>query len=179
MAKKLRIQDSKLDFLVKLDWKYVSDRKLREKSHSQGIILKFNQIVVLNSIPESNSKPEVQNPKWWVMKNPSRPDTRTLKPDPTRNPKKVYPISPYLTLQTLRNQYQLYITILKAEELDCDQAREGRKSYELSKWTQIFRQYNRVSSKRTFLIRPLFAPCTLPHCERREQRLHFQWTKVI
>ena len=45
------------DFLVKLDWKYVLDRKLREKSDSQDFILKFNQIVVLNSLPESNPKP--------------------------------------------------------------------------------------------------------------------------
>ena len=95
MAKKLRIQDSKLDFLVKLDWKYVSDRKLREKSHSQGIILKFNQIVVLNSIPESNPKPEVQNPKpemiVYEKPDPTRYPNVQTRPDP--KPEKVKPVA--------------------------------------------------------------------------------------
>ena len=50
-------------------------------------ILKFNQIVVLNSLPESNPKPEVENPKPEVM--------GYEKPDPTRNPRKVYPLMPY------------------------------------------------------------------------------------
>ena len=63
---------------MKLDWKYVLDQKLREKSDSQDIILKFNQIVVLNSLPESNPKPEGQNPK---------PETIVYeKPDSTRYP---------------------------------------------------------------------------------------------
>ena len=31
------------------------------------------------------------------MKNPTRPDTRMLKPDPTRNPRKVYPLMPYFS----------------------------------------------------------------------------------
>ena len=51
---------------------------MREKSDSQDIILKFNQIVVLNSLPESNPKPEGQNPK---------PETIVYeKPDSTRYP---------------------------------------------------------------------------------------------
>ena len=65
-----------LTFWVKIDWKYVLDQKLREKSDSQDIILKFNQTVVLNSLPESNPKPEGQNPK---------PETIVYeKPDSTR-----------------------------------------------------------------------------------------------
>ena len=64
---------------MKLDWKYVLDQKLSEKSDSQDIILKFNQIVVLNSLPESNPKPEVQNPKPEII--------AYEKPDPTRYPK--------------------------------------------------------------------------------------------
>ena len=51
---------------------------MSEKSDSQDIILKFNQIVVLNSLPESNPKPEGQNPK---------PETIVYeKPDSTRYP---------------------------------------------------------------------------------------------
>ena len=49
--------------------------------------MKFNQIVVLNSLPESNPKPEVENPKPEMMGyekpdpipeclNPTRPETR-------------------------------------------------------------------------------------------------------
>jgi len=34
-----------------------------KKIQFQDIILKFNQIIVLNSLPESNPKPEDQNPK--------------------------------------------------------------------------------------------------------------------
>ena len=64
--------------MVKLDWKYVLDRKLREKFDSQNLILKFNQIVVLKSLPESNPKPEVENPKPEMMDYE--------KPDPTRYP---------------------------------------------------------------------------------------------
>ena len=51
---------------------------MREKSDSQDFILKFNQIVVLNSLPESNPKPEVENPKPEMM--------GYEKPDPTRYP---------------------------------------------------------------------------------------------
>ena len=82
---------------MNLDWKYILDQKLREKSDSQDIILKFNQIVVLNSLPESNPKPEGQNPKPETRKrklienptrpepegsNPTRPETRE---SPTRS----------------------------------------------------------------------------------------------
>ena len=51
---------------------------MREKSDSQYFILKFNQIVTLNVLPESNPKPEVQNPKPEMM--------GYEKPDPTRYP---------------------------------------------------------------------------------------------
>ena len=63
---------------MKIDWKYVLDQKLREKSDSQDIILKFIQILVLNSLPETNPKPEVQNPKPEIIVYE--------KPDSTRNP---------------------------------------------------------------------------------------------
>ena len=33
------------------------------------------------------------------MKNPTRPDTRTSKPDPTRNPKKCYPVRPFFKVK--------------------------------------------------------------------------------
>ena len=51
---------------------------MREKFDSQNYILKFNQIVVLKSLPESNPKPEVENPKPEMMDYE--------KPDPTRYP---------------------------------------------------------------------------------------------
>ena len=51
---------------------------MREKFDSQNFILKFNQIVVLKSLPESNPKPEVENPKPEMMDYE--------KPDPTRYP---------------------------------------------------------------------------------------------
>ena len=41
----------------------------------------------MNVLPESNPKPEVQNPKPEMM--------GYEKPDPTRNPRKVYPLMPY------------------------------------------------------------------------------------
>ena len=74
---------------------------MREKSDSQDIILKFNQIVVLNSLPESNPKPEGQNPKpeTIVYEKPDStryPNVQT-RPDP--KPDKVRPVPALLDLE--------------------------------------------------------------------------------
>ena len=76
MSKKLRILSPKVWLFGKIRLKKSFRSKNEEKSDSQDFFLKFNQIVILNVLPESNPKPEVQNPKWWVMKNPTRPETR-------------------------------------------------------------------------------------------------------
>ena len=73
---------------------------MREKSDSQDFILKFSQIVVLNSLPESNPKPEGGNPKPEMMgyekPDPTRYPNAETRPDP--KPEKSLPVHALLKI---------------------------------------------------------------------------------
>ena len=71
MSKKLRILSPKVWLFGKIRLKISFRSKIEGKSDSQDFFLKFNQIVILNVLPESNPKPEMMGYE---------------KPDPARYP---------------------------------------------------------------------------------------------
>ena len=96
MSKKLRILSPKVWLFGKIRLKISFRSKIEGKSDSQDFFFEIQSNRNTECI--TRIKPETRNDGLWK----TRPDTRMLKPDPTRNPRKVYPLMPYYLVLGLK-----------------------------------------------------------------------------